>query len=460
MTLKLLYMQEQNFEKQVRQKMEALSMSPSAPVWMKVEEEIRQKKQRRRIIFFWLTPALILVALWMFYPVHHDKVRRVENHSLISEQSKNQNSPLHKVHETASTDDGIVDANKTGAASEKNKEKTGIVNKATADLNRQFNATQPGVHNNHKFFPRTKPESIHASIKNIKQENTGSDTKITTTHDESASVLTTESDSGSIIAATVSSQPSNDIAKAVDPVPDNANSIVISRIRNKLSWAVYFAAGTSTIQNNFFPGMNKSADMYAAPSSVGSSSFMPPSPATKGLSWQVGVLARMKISARIELSGGIGYHYFNTHNLVGDKVVADSPVVRTAGYNQVVTSYFRNGRNNNFTNAYHFMEIPVTINWRVHRHLPLNLRAGFSVAYMFSNEAIVYDGNYDVYYNADKFLNKTQLHFSSSLDYRILNGKSKALFAGPYFQYGISPLENNRTNLHLFSTGLGARISF
>lgn len=56
---KLICMHEQNFEKQVQQKMEELSLTPSAPVWQKVEGEIRKKKDRRRLIF-WLLPLLLV----------------------------------------------------------------------------------------------------------------------------------------------------------------------------------------------------------------------------------------------------------------------------------------------------------------------------------------------------------------------------------------------------------------
>jgi len=38
------------FEKQVQQKMEELQLVPSAPVWEKIEEQIRRKKDRRRLI--------------------------------------------------------------------------------------------------------------------------------------------------------------------------------------------------------------------------------------------------------------------------------------------------------------------------------------------------------------------------------------------------------------------------
>src|SRR6188474_2601985 len=58
-------MQEQNFEKQVRQKMEELSLTPSDPVWKKIEEQVRKKRDRRRL-FFWLPVTVLLLSggLW------------------------------------------------------------------------------------------------------------------------------------------------------------------------------------------------------------------------------------------------------------------------------------------------------------------------------------------------------------------------------------------------------------
>ena len=56
---KLICMHEQNFEKQVQQKMEELSLQPSAPVWQKVEEQIQKKRDRRRVLF-WLFPLLVV----------------------------------------------------------------------------------------------------------------------------------------------------------------------------------------------------------------------------------------------------------------------------------------------------------------------------------------------------------------------------------------------------------------
>jgi len=46
-------MQDPKFEKQVQQKMEELSFSPSDAVWLKVDAEINRKRKRRGV-FFWL----------------------------------------------------------------------------------------------------------------------------------------------------------------------------------------------------------------------------------------------------------------------------------------------------------------------------------------------------------------------------------------------------------------------
>ena len=48
------------FEKVVREKMDELKLVPSEPVWQKVEMQIRNKKDRRRLIF-WI-PFLALLS--------------------------------------------------------------------------------------------------------------------------------------------------------------------------------------------------------------------------------------------------------------------------------------------------------------------------------------------------------------------------------------------------------------
>ena len=53
-------MQENDFEKQVRHKMDGFHLRPSEPVWLGINEELNKKK-RRRLLFIPLF-ALLLIA--------------------------------------------------------------------------------------------------------------------------------------------------------------------------------------------------------------------------------------------------------------------------------------------------------------------------------------------------------------------------------------------------------------
>ena len=74
------------FEKQVQQKMEELDLVPSAPVWQKIEAQIRQKKDRRRLIL-WIPMLLILLlggTWWLSQTNENSKAVSHTNTSLES----------------------------------------------------------------------------------------------------------------------------------------------------------------------------------------------------------------------------------------------------------------------------------------------------------------------------------------------------------------------------------------
>src|SRR6476661_11240555 len=57
-----------SFEKNVQEKMEELQLTPSAPVWEKIELQVSPEKKRRRIVFWLLFPAALLAGGigWLF----------------------------------------------------------------------------------------------------------------------------------------------------------------------------------------------------------------------------------------------------------------------------------------------------------------------------------------------------------------------------------------------------------
>ena len=89
-------MQEQNFEKQVRDKMDELSFVPSAPVWDKVEEQISSKKDKRHLLL-WLFPFLLVTCLigwWLMSGNDTPSVNTsVNNNEVVSRPKETNDQP-------------------------------------------------------------------------------------------------------------------------------------------------------------------------------------------------------------------------------------------------------------------------------------------------------------------------------------------------------------------------------
>ena len=69
------------FEKQVQQKMEELKLVPSTPVWENVEKQIRKKRERKRFLFF-LLPVMLLAGagiLWMLEQGRQGSLQSLDN---------------------------------------------------------------------------------------------------------------------------------------------------------------------------------------------------------------------------------------------------------------------------------------------------------------------------------------------------------------------------------------------
>ena len=79
-------MQDQNFEKQVKQKMEGLSLTPSEPVWQKVEEQIRKKRDRRRLLF-WLPFTVLCLGggIWLVT----NNIRNINSIAIAKNEKQN-----------------------------------------------------------------------------------------------------------------------------------------------------------------------------------------------------------------------------------------------------------------------------------------------------------------------------------------------------------------------------------
>src|SRR5256885_11135997 len=132
MMLKKPVMQNE-FEKQVKEKIEELNFTPSEPVWQNIEMKIRDKKDRRSILL-WIPLLFALLGggiVWLNYGTgeKHSSfiIKKVKNKNQAQEySSNNQNTDLNTFQKNEIKNNiGIKD---------KNKNQSVEINKSVPDL--------------------------------------------------------------------------------------------------------------------------------------------------------------------------------------------------------------------------------------------------------------------------------------------------------------------------------------
>ena len=90
-------MEEDKFEKQVRQKMDELELNPSEDVWQHVKNRIEKRKNRKPglLIFFFLLALLLSGGYWLFNHTNNS----ISKEDLIGKNSKEQSRDSLIKHE-------------------------------------------------------------------------------------------------------------------------------------------------------------------------------------------------------------------------------------------------------------------------------------------------------------------------------------------------------------------------
>jgi hypothetical protein len=98
-------MQENNFEKQVQQKMEELKIDPSINVWQKVSLSITDRKRDRRIFYLFCLLFVAITAGTIFWWNNNKISPRAESAPKLSDKQINDNSkPIVDGKETKQAD--------------------------------------------------------------------------------------------------------------------------------------------------------------------------------------------------------------------------------------------------------------------------------------------------------------------------------------------------------------------
>ena len=452
-------MQKHDFEKQVKEKMEELSLVPAAPVWQKIEAQIKRKREKRRIVF-WLLPLLLMAVGAGSYLFYHpasttgDKADVAHSSSIQppADIASKESSPVDQPGQ-AYKQDKTIGANKTTATT------------AFQKNNLTKNKPVPFSHMGAVASLSTDRKPVQLTVRH---------TTDAAEQEQSASADNSMAFTAAQIKETVATIPYSFTTDsllqlrnaALLPARFDSSAYHFAQTDDRRwQWSIDASAGTSLLAKNVLGAFdfNKSADLYANPNLYGNGSQLnnyaaPPSPVTEGVSFAVGVGLKKKISSRIRISTGIQYAYYSMNSHTGQKV---QNLLGVSRLDASSNAYFNSNRFYQYNNQYHFIEWPVGIGYQLLKRKSLYISTGVSFTRLLASNALYYDPHTNFYYRDERYLSKTGINYMAGLTYQFSIFKHVALSAGPQLQYGLRSLQksNASSQQHLFAAGLHLDVS-
>jgi Outer membrane protein beta-barrel domain len=445
-------MHENNFEDQVHDKMRQLGFDPSDAVWTAVEKEINKDKKRRKpfLIIFFLS-GLLLAGGGIYFALIKNSPGK-----MIAGQTSKDSSESNNKQSDHNSQPAKIQTNKS----------TNVIS----------NTNDHSIVKNPNMKTGTNANDQHA----VKRPKTGQN---------NPSVLITAG-----IQETESNITQNNLVPPGKPEPDNSgrnsydSSLTKKEIitvekkdfaknsvsdlkkappeKHKISiWKIAFtgSAGISDIHQSLFKPANNTGSYYFTPANGASGGTPAPVPVSSeintGFSFIAGLTVNRYLSKRISLSAGLNYHYYSTHIQTGYAV--DSSITVFNSYSSLAPAYlvngfYQNGAVHNYTNHYHFIELPVSVSFRLNKNdkLPVYWEADLSLSYLINTNALFFDPNGNLYYQNKELFNRTQLSGITSILIGIPVHKSE-LQLGPQLQYGFTGLlKSGVSSEHLFFGGV------
>ncbi|HWJ27567.1 MAG TPA: hypothetical protein VNS32_13565, partial [Flavisolibacter sp.] len=273
------------FEKQVKQKMEELSFVPQEPVWENIEKQIRKKKDRKRMIL-WLPVLLLLVggtAVWLNH--QSEAGHRLEtnaDHKLNEYKAEvhgQSDEPLSDSHHTNTAEGSI--AGKDKQAGEQQNSQT------TANSSAQIDDK-----NESKRIELSEVKAIASkkhSFNNIQLNSSSSVSRVSSKQKQSIIAQETENTNYYLPVVNDPILHTYDVQKNTWPDKINTRPLITANLlqnesSNKVadkhvhSWkvGVMVDAGKSSLRNKLDLSSNALRDNYAA-SPASYSNYVPPS---------------------------------------------------------------------------------------------------------------------------------------------------------------------------------------
>jgi hypothetical protein len=467
-------MRENEFEKQVQQKMDDFNIRPSAEVWTAVERRIRKEKKRRFI--FWWPLLFVLVAGGIGTTVLLINNNNKSDETAIAKtevSKKTETAPSNKITEEDKANDKIiknalVQGNTTAVKNRNQTSATQDKKNLVPSINSKFITTElAGVKNKKARQQAQAPVVTGSEIKNKIEQPTVSINA--TTADETK----TEKTTGTIDSLTLVNNETNsllDSASNKKPVSianqltDTAakNNASKNKKKSKWEWEISAAAGRSSVVDALSVGLFKSAEAFDVNAFGGQAavSFDPAVTSFSG-SWHAGVQAKKDISKKLQLRLGIGYSYLSSKMTIGSRIDSGRLVNNSSSSNLFVANYYRpSGISGSqvYYNRYHFINLSADLSWQIinGKKFKLYWKNGLAYGRLFGSTMLHADISLPGYYADNNLLQKNQLFIFTGLSAPVY----QRLWLNPYLKYSITGVLKNKTSANTHFGEFGLQVSY
>jgi hypothetical protein len=412
-----------DFEKQVRQKLNDLKMTPSTAAWENIENSLRERK-RRPVAFYWVPLLLIGLATGGYFILNN------EPKTVLSEKNSTHNANVQPKIGDKKASGSVLDAASPG--------------KPTVAPPQSTIAPQEKLNTSTDIITPERQENTAVSQQRIyaRQKNISTPQEIYPALQEKIYAVQEKTAYGKNLSLKISNFPIGTITASplnFKPAPKKS----ASKKLNKWSYGLSAFAGISAVNEGHLLNFNNAQveDVSRVPAFAPRPSYTASS-ISPGLTYSAGLFVKRELNKRFSLSLGVNYLQLNTRSKVGDREIGNQIVNAGVGGFQAVTSYFRVERDklSEYHNRYHFIEVPLELHTRLNRSekTPIHLTTGVAVSQLLRSNSLHFDGTTGVYYKNDRLLNQTQVSTKMGVMVGILNKTTRPLWIGPSAKYNIS----------------------
>ena len=464
-------MQANEFEKNVQNKLEKLELVPHDKVWKQVFLRIKKEKNKRRIVFFWIFGALVLLAGTSgYFFVNSENNKKPTINEITRNDAKKENYQTkqdiqkslpraEKVQKTQLKKRTVYVENRSqksikplSKSTEKTIDLAKIENKKVAANQPVFTLSQPSLpqQKEYKRLYKKKENDAQKGLIPHKYYNPGA-APAKAVKDSIDSNINSKKDTSANKTAVKTVR--------INKIKDKkwkAGFTVYSGISDNVSGLASITKAYSQY-GRFFPVNLSSGGNYTYEPGL-SNGFK------SAFSFGIGFFVKKQLSKRIDFSAGVNYHFYNAKSAVGNKVSQQTNFYDSSALKSTfVDGFYTSGNSVTYSNHYQLLELPINVSLQFSKNTnkSLLLTAGISPGYLIASNALYANSSANVYYADKEKFHRFQLSAQSGLLFPVFSSSHFILNAGPAIQYGlINTFKSAADGQHLFFAGIKANIVF